>query len=37
MTEISDYIIKEINPLCTDESIETAQDLFLEFPYSHFP
>lgn len=37
MTEITEYINKEVNPICIEDSVEVAQDLFLEFPYSHFP
>lgn len=37
MTEITEYINKEVNPILIEDSVEVAQDLFLEFPYSHFP
>lgn len=37
MTEITDYINKEVNPILIHDTIELVQDLFLEFPYSHFP
>ncbi|ESU29497.1 CBS domain-containing protein [Flavobacterium limnosediminis JC2902] len=37
MTEISEYINKEVDPIHIEDSIESVQDLFLEFPYSHFP
>lgn len=37
MTEITEYINKEVNPIRIEDSVEVAQDLFLEFPYSHFP
>ncbi len=37
MTEITEYINKEVDPILIQDTIEVAQDLFLEFPYSHFP
>ena len=37
MTEITDYINKEVNPILVHDTVESVQDLFLEFPYSHFP
>nr|WP_294933942.1 CBS domain-containing protein [uncultured Flavobacterium sp.] len=37
MTEITDYINKEVNPILVNDTVESVQDLFLEFPYSHFP
>lgn len=37
MTEITEYINKEVDPIQIEDSIEMVQDLFLEFPYSHFP
>src|SRR5688572_10855754 len=37
MTEITEYINREVDPIHIEDSIEMVQDLFLEFPYSHFP
>jgi predicted transcriptional regulator len=37
MTEITEYINKEVNPIFIQDTVELVQDLFLEFPYSHFP
>lgn len=37
MTEISAYINKEVAPINIENTIEMVQDLFLEFPYTHFP
>lgn len=37
MTEITDYINNNIKPLTTTDPITTAQDLFDEYPFTHFP
>ena len=37
MHNLSSYINNEIKPLKNTDSIADAQDLFLDFPYSHFP
>jgi len=37
MNEITDYINNEISPLNVNDSIGKAQDLFLEYPFTHFP
>ncbi len=37
MTEITDFINNSIKPLLTTDSIADAQDLFEEYPFSHFP
>lgn len=37
MYNLIDYINVEIRPLETSQKIEDAQDLFQEFPYTHFP
>ncbi|HSD14784.1 MAG TPA: CBS domain-containing protein [Flavobacterium sp.] len=37
MSEITEYINNEVEPILIEDTIETVQDLFLEFPYSHFP
>lgn len=37
MTEITDFINNSIKPLRTTDSIADAQDLFEEYPFSHFP
>lgn len=37
MNNLTSYINKEIKPLKHTETIADAQDLFADFPYSHFP
>lgn len=37
MTEITDFINNSVKPLRTTDSIADAQDLFEEYPFSHFP
>jgi len=37
MTDITDFINNNIKPLTTADNITVAQDLFAEFPFSHFP
>lgn len=37
MTEITDYINNNIKPLTTLDPITEAQNLFAEYPFSHFP
>lgn len=37
MSEITEYINNEVDPIHIEDTVETVQDLFLEFPYSHFP
>jgi len=37
MNNLTSYITNEIKPLKHTDSIAEAQDLFLDFPYSHFP
>ncbi|ESU23225.1 hypothetical protein FEDK69T_13780 [Flavobacterium enshiense DK69] len=37
MSEITEYINNEVDPIHIEDTIEKVQDLFLEFPYSHFP
>ncbi|MGX7667141.1 CBS domain-containing protein [Flavobacterium pedocola] len=37
MIEITDYISNEINALSITDRIENAQDIFLEYSFSHFP
>ena len=37
MNNLTSYINTDIKPLKHSESIADAQDLFAEFPYSHFP
>ncbi|MEW5674850.1 CBS domain-containing protein [Flavobacterium enshiense] len=37
MTEITDYINNEINALSINDKIENAQDIFVEYSFSHFP
>jgi len=37
MTDITDYINNNIKPLTTADAITDAQDLFAEYPFSHFP
>lgn len=37
MTEITDYLNNNIKPLSTEDPITEAQDLFAEYPFSHFP
>lgn len=37
MTDIIDFINNDIRPLRTTDPITAAQDLFAEYPFSHFP
>ncbi|WP_159799508.1 CBS domain-containing protein [Flavobacterium sp. MK4S-17] len=37
MIDINDFISNDIKPLRTTDSVATAQDLFAEYPFSHFP
>ncbi|MNK07076.1 CBS domain protein [compost metagenome] len=37
MTEITDFINKDIKALRTTDTVADAQDLFAEYPFSHFP
>ena len=37
MIDITDFINNDIKPLRVNDSIATAQDLFAEYPFSHFP
>ncbi len=37
MTDITDFLNTKIKPLTTQDSITDAQDLFAEYPFSHFP
>ena len=37
MIDITDFINNDIKPLRITDSIATAQDLFAEYPFSHFP
>ena len=37
MNNLTSYINNEIKPLKHTDSIAEAQDLFLDFPYTHFP
>lgn len=37
MTEITDYLNNNIKALRTSDSVADAQDLFSEYPFSHFP
>ncbi|AXG74164.1 CBS domain-containing protein [Flavobacterium arcticum] len=37
MIDITDFINNDIKPLRTNDTIATAQDLFAEYPFSHFP
>lgn len=37
MTDIIDFINNDIQPLRTTDAIADAQDLFAEYPFSHFP
>ena len=37
MNNLTSYINKDIKPLKHTETIADAQDLFTEFPYTHFP
>lgn len=37
MSEITEYINNEVDPIHIEDTVEMVQDLFLEFPYSHFP
>lgn len=37
MTEITDYLNNNIKPLSVEDPITEAQDLFAEYPFSHFP
>ena len=37
MTEITDFINNDIKALRITDSVSDAQDLFAEYPFSHFP
>jgi CBS domain-containing protein len=37
MTEITDYLNNNIKPLTVLDPVTEAQDLFAEYPFSHFP
>lgn len=37
MTDISDFLSNTIKPLRTTDTVADAQDLFAEYPFSHFP
>lgn len=37
MIDITDFISNDIKPLRTNDTNATAQDLFEEYPFSHFP
>ena len=37
MTDITEFINNDIKPLRTSDSVASAQDLFAEYPFSHFP
>lgn len=37
MTEISEFLSNSVKPLRTTDSVAGAQDLFAEYPFSHFP
>lgn len=37
MTEITDYLNNNIKALRTTDTVADAQDLFAEYPFSHFP
>lgn len=37
MNHLTDFIVSDIKPLQTSQTLEDAQSVFLEFPYSHFP
>jgi CBS domain-containing protein len=37
MTDITDFINNDIKALRTTDSVADAQDLFAEYPFSHFP
>jgi len=37
MNNLTSYINNEIKPLKHTQTIATAQDLFIDFPYTHFP
>ncbi|MES2486330.1 MAG: CBS domain-containing protein, partial [Bacteroidota bacterium] len=37
MTEITDFLNSNIKALRTTDSVADAQDLFAEYPFSHFP
>jgi CBS domain-containing protein len=37
MIDITDFINNDVKPLRTTDSVATAQDLFAEYPFSHFP
>lgn len=37
MTEITDFINNDIKPLRITDSVSDAQDLFADYPFSHFP
>ncbi|MCW4468244.1 acetoin utilization protein acuB [Flavobacterium sp. MFBS3-15] len=37
MTDITDFLSNTIKPLRTTDTVADAQDLFAEYPFSHFP
>ncbi|MBF00313.1 CBS domain-containing protein [Flavobacterium coralii] len=37
MIDITDFINNDVKPLRTTDSVADAQDLFAEYPFSHFP
>ncbi|QYJ68640.1 CBS domain-containing protein [Flavobacterium litorale] len=37
MIDITDFINNDVKPLRITDAISTAQDLFAEYPFSHFP
>lgn len=37
MIDIADFVNNSVKPLNTTDSIDVAQDLFAEYPFSHFP
>lgn len=37
MTDISDFLSNTVKPLRTTDTVADAQDLFAEYPFSHFP
>ena len=37
MNSLESYINNDIKPIKNTDSVADAQDLFVDFPYSHFP
>lgn len=37
MTDISEFLSNSVKPLNTTDTVADAQDLFADFPFSHFP